>query len=219
MSPAPLRYAISDRNGGLKLGLPPPVEHARLLAGEGVEFYQLREKDLPAGTLAALARNVLRALAGTTTLLLINGRTDVAVAAGAHGVHLTSSPEELSATQVHRLYTEAGRPAPLVTVSCHSLDDVARVRRGPLTAVLFGPVFGKTIEGQRTARGIGLGLLREACLLAGPIPVFALGGVTRTNALLCHEAGAAGIAGIRLFQRSRPGLVEQSPSIPATSGG
>ena len=197
------RYAISDRNLADRHGFALPVEQARQLALEGIEFYQLREKDLSAAALAELARRVLNALAGTATRLLINGRADVAAAVGAHGVQLTSSRDELTAQEVHQVYAAAGRPAPLVIVSCHSMEDVRRVHRDPLTAILFGPIFDKTVAGERVSDGSGLAQLEDVCRLAGAVPVFSLGGVTEENTAACLEAGARGIAGIRLFQRSK----------------
>ena len=178
------------------------IRLAQQLASQGVDYLQLREKDLPAGTIASLAKDLLGALHGSSTRLLINSRADVAVAAGAHGVHLTSSPDELTPQQVHALYSGASLPAPVVTVSCHTIADVVRHRLNPITAILFGPVFEKVLtKGADPGRleGTGLERLREACTAAAPIPVFALGGVTTDHVSACLEAGAAGIAGIRLF--------------------
>jgi thiamine-phosphate pyrophosphorylase len=65
--------------------------------------------------------------------------------------------------------------------------------------MLWAPVFGKTIESQIVVQGSGLEALAKACREAGELPVFALGGVTLQNVQECLRAGAAGIAGIRLF--------------------
>lgn len=199
-----MRYAISDRNSARQEGFASLMIQAAQLAAESIDIFQLREKDLSAGQLAVLARNVLQAFAGTPTRLLINGRADVAVAVGAHGVHLSSAPDEMTAMQVRSLYAAANKPIPLVTVSCHTLEDVALVGNQPLTAILFGPVFGKRLQGELVVAGSGLAMLKSACLLAAPLPVLALGGLTEENAASCLAAGAAGIAGIRLFQRADP---------------
>jgi thiamine-phosphate pyrophosphorylase len=139
-----------------------------------------------------------RALYSSTTKLLINFRPDIALATGAHGVHLTSGSGELTAAQVRAFYALANGPAPVITVSCHTLDEVRRARE-ECDAILFGPVFEKRIFGQPNIPGQGLLQLCAACTDAAPTPVYALGGVTLANALSCLEAGAAGIAGIRLF--------------------
>ena len=68
-----------------------------------------------------------------------------------------------------------------------------------MDAALFSPVFGKTLNGLEVVSGVGLDRLREACAVAGHLPVFALGGVTVANASSCIAAGARGIAGIRMF--------------------
>ena len=200
MNPIPLLCAISDRNGAPRVGPVDLLKQAGRLASTGVSFFQLREKDLPVSELAALARAVLDVLAHSSTKLLINSRPDVAIAVRAHGVHLRSSPDELTASQIQQLYALAALPAPIVTVSCHTVEDVLRQRTQPLSAILFSPVFEKAVAGERVYDGTGLPLLRQACEAAAPLPVLALGGVTAANLSLCVEAGAQGVAGIRLFQ-------------------
>ncbi len=154
--------------------------------------------------------------------LLINSRADVAIAVRADGVHLTSSPGELTPAQVRAVYSEAGLLPPTVSLSCHTLAEVVaargpRARFGsgdelclapdPATTpdlILFGPVFEKRIGDQPVAKATGLELLRQACAAAAPIPVLALGGITEENAADCLDAGAAGIAAIRLFMSMAP---------------
>ncbi len=201
------RYAITDRRLFSRNEQEQREELVRLakrLAADGVEFLQLREKDLDAGELTELARAMLAALHGSPTRLLLNGRADVALAAGAHGVHLTSSPKELRPEQVRLLYARAGLPTPVVTVSCHTLAEVERHRGEPVDAMLFGPVFEKVVDGERTGvQAAGIDLLRAACAAASSVPVFALGGITAENTAECALAGAAGIAAIRLFAENR----------------
>lgn len=198
------RYAITSR------ALYPGNEdhrQAALLAqtaqwvADGIDFIQLREKDLPTGTLGEISRNIIKtiALASSPTKLLISSRLDVAVATSAHGVHLTSSPGELTPAQVRQLYASASLPAPLITVSCHTLHEAGHARDHHVDAILFAPVFEKQTS-TKTIPGRGLEALHATCLAAAPTPVYALGGVTLENALACLKAGAAGIAGIRLFQ-------------------
>jgi thiamine-phosphate pyrophosphorylase len=212
-----LRYAITNR-----AMYPGDEEERRALlvleasrwAVEGVDFIQLREKDLEAAALTTLAREILQAMtrsqsqtsqsrtSQSQTRLLINSRPDIALATGAHGVHLSAHPEELTCEQVRALYASRALPAPVITLSCHSLEEVQRARRHGVSAILFAPVFEKAVNGEVVVPGQGLGQLRAACAAASPVPVFALGGVDATNAALCLDAGAAGIAGIRLFHKS-----------------
>jgi thiamine-phosphate pyrophosphorylase len=202
-----LRYAITSR------ALYPGDElqqQAALLRqacrwiADGIDLIQLREKDLPAAEIAALAREILQgiAAAASPTKLLLNSRPDIAMATAAQGVHLTAAPDELTPAQVRSLYAAANRPAPIITISCHTLEDVHRARVNRADAILFAPIFEKIIAAQTVTSGQGLNRLRAACLAASPIPVYALGGVTFENASACLEAGAAGIAGIRLFHQS-----------------
>jgi thiamine-phosphate pyrophosphorylase len=196
-----LRYAITAGEGaGTQAAM-----RARRWAAEGIDYVQLREKQMPAGEMVRLAERLVGAFAehGGKTKLLVNGRTDVAAAAGADGVHLTSGPGELTAEQARRVFAAPGRAEPVVSASCHTLDDVGRAVAEGVGLILFGPVFEKRVEGEVVMPGLELMMLQAACLVAGIIPVFALGGVTGDNAAACLEAGAAGVAGIRLF--AQPG--------------
>jgi len=169
-------------------------------AQSGVDYIQLREKDLPARHLEFLAREAMeriRGCGGGRTRLLINSRTDVALAAGADGVHLRS--RDISAQDVRRIWRGAGSLGePIVAVSCHSEAEVAGAENAGADFVVFGPVFEN--KGGSDTRTLGLDLLRTVCQRR--IGVFALGGVTAQNAVDCAEAGASGVAGIRLFQEN-----------------
>ncbi|HSU19085.1 MAG TPA: thiamine phosphate synthase [Acidobacteriaceae bacterium] len=178
------------------------LESAQRWSAEGVELVQLRQKHLEAGALLQLAEEmlaVIRSRTGSRTKLVVNGRADVAVAAAADGVHLTSHAGELTPEQVRCLFAYAGLAAPVVSISCHTLDDVARARQEHADYILFGPVFEKRSGGELIAPGSGLELLAAACKQADRVPVLALGGITSENTPACLESGAAGVAGIRLF--------------------
>jgi len=187
------RYAITpgmtDLQGNSRL-----VARCAELAADGVDFLLIREKHLAAGALVSLSREIVAAVRGTGTRVLVARRVDVALAVGADGVHLAGAAGELTPEQVRQVMPEA-----FVSVSCHAVWEVEKAREGGAAAVLFGPVFGKTVEGVEVVGGIGVELLREACVAAGEMPVFALGGVDEGNAVSCVEAGAGGAAGIRMF--------------------
>jgi thiamine-phosphate pyrophosphorylase len=200
-----LRYAITDRaayGGSPAYRLDSVVREATRWATEGIEFIQMREKDLGAAELAELTRRVLAAVraAGGATRVLVNSRADVAVASGADGVHLTAATGQLLPAQVRSIYAAAGLDDPRVSISCHTVGEVQRASALGVDAILFGPVFGKTVSGTQVVRGLGLESLREACEAGGGTPVYALGGLTEERAAECISTGAAGVAGIRLFQ-------------------
>jgi len=156
-------------------------------ARAGVDYIQLREKDLDGRELIALAKAALVRLGGTTAKLLINERADVALASGAHGVHLRSRAI---------LPAEWRRVMPggfLIGVSCHTLDDLQQAEGADFA--FYSPVFDSPGKGP----ALGLDALGEAARSTS-IPVLALGGITWDNAVQCVRAGAAGIAAIRLFQ-------------------
>jgi thiamine-phosphate pyrophosphorylase len=171
------KYYIADRKsaGGFRALL----EIIRDQLSLGVDMVQIREKDLSARELFEFTLEVLEVRGDRPTKILLNSRADVAIAVGADGVQLPAA---------------AAREAPgglLVGRSCHTLEDV---RAAKADFVTFSPIF----ESPGKGAAIGLDALGDACRLG--IPVYALGGVTWENAESCIQAGATGIAGIRLFQ-------------------
>ena len=177
----------------------------------GVEYIQFREKDLSTEELETLACEAARVIGDCSALrtenrelrtrLLINSRTDIALAAGADGVHLRS--DDISVSDVRSVWAQASARSsqpvarsPLIAVSCHTPAEVIRAEAESADFAVFAPVFEKT-----GALPTGIDALREACKVK--MPVLALGGVTIDNVRACLDAGAAGIAAIRLFQENR----------------
>ena len=214
-----LLYYITDRS---QFRGDAPARRRALLAkvaeaaSAGIDYIQLREKDLSARELEALATEALTAVRNTSPLrtenrelrtqlrsrLLINSRTDVALATGADGVHLRA--DDISPHEVRQVLEASAHLLPttdhfLIAASCHSTQDVKRAQSEGADFAVFAAVFGKsTAPGTPPA---GLAALHEAC--QAKIPVLALGGITIENAASCLEAGAAGVAGIRLFQENK----------------
>ena len=209
-----LLYYITDRT---QFPGDEPVSRRALFAKiaeaavAGVDYIQLREKDLSTRELELLAREAVHVIQDLKTenrelrtRLLINSRTDVAIAVGADGVHLRS--DDISAFEARYVWRQAlawnSQPvacSPSIAVSCHTQAEVLRAQSQGAEFAVFAPVFEKK-DSPRT-EPVGLAALREAC--QAKIPVLALGGVTLDNAASCLRAGAAGIAAIRLFQENK----------------
>jgi len=169
------RYCITDS-----------LDVATRAARDGVDMIQIRAKELSARRLSELVRAAM-ALQGTR--ILVNTRTDVALACGAHGVHLPAGSMSPAAIR------EIAPRGFLIGVSCHTIAELQAAQREGADFAVFGPIFpGITKSGSP----IGLEALRQAVATVH-LPIYALGGVTKENAALCMQAGAAGIAGISLF--------------------
>jgi len=181
----------------------PPEAQIRLLleridsaARAGVDWIQIREKELQARQLLMLVQEA-KHRAGATCRIFVNDRLDVALAAGADGVHL--GERSLPVADVKRFLKERGVAGEfLVGVSTHSVRAVQEAEANGADHVYFGPVFATP---SKLAYGPPQGVeqLAAACRAAS-IPVVAIGGITTENARECVVARAAGIAAIRLFQ-------------------
>ena len=165
----------------------------------GVDIVQIREKDLPTRELLELVGAAVAAAAGTGVKVVVNDRLDIALAVGAHGVHLgvRSIPPEAARAAVDRL----SLPDPfLVGVSCHSREQALAAEIAGADYILLGPLFATP---SKLAYGPPLGLEKLRDVTASvKVPVFALGGIGVEQVKSCLAAGAAGIAGIRIFQET-----------------
>lgn len=187
----PLYYYVTDRRQ-----LRPQDFRARIrrLIRWGIDFVQIREKDLADRDLFLLARDVVALARSTGCRVLVNGRADVALAAGAHGVHLPSSG--LRADDVRRWLPDGF----LVGVSVHSEREAMRAWASGADYVLVGPIFATP---SKASQGPPLGLagFREICC-AISLPALGLGGISAGTVKAVLDAGAAGVAAIRLFQEA-----------------
>jgi thiamine-phosphate pyrophosphorylase len=198
----PILCYVTDRrslSGASTSGTQPArlLEKISAIAAAGVDWVQIREKDLAARELAALTRDAIARRAKAR--IIVNDRLDVALADSAGGVHL--GEEGLSVADVARFVKRTAFDPNgnlLIGASCHSLDGVKAAVRDGADYVFFGPVFA-TPSKAKFGKPQGLKKLATVCS-AMSVPVIAIGGITLENAGECISAGAAGIAAIRLFQ-------------------
>ena len=181
-------YAITDRRLSAGGDL---VQQASTLLRAGVDWLQVREKDLPDRTLFDVLRILVQESRRFGTRILLNGRSDLASAAGAHGVHLPS--DGLPTESIRRVF-----PRPFLVVrSCHSESEVMEASAAGADAVTLGPVY-ETPSKNPFGRPLGVERFAEVCRKA-PLPVLALGGVSAARIGEVAAAGAEGVAAIRLF--------------------
>jgi thiamine-phosphate pyrophosphorylase len=181
----PFVYPILDLAA---LGGRPLVEAAAALMAGGARLVQLRAKDLADGALLAAVRSVLPVVRGAGGALIVNDRADVALIAGADGVHV--GQDDLPPAECRRLLG----PDALVGCSTHGIDELRRAAREPVDYVAFGPVFPTTTKASPDPV-VGLERLREARRQA-ELPLVAIGGITAGNAAEVVAAGADGVAAI-----------------------
>jgi len=162
----------------------------------GLDLVQIREKDLPTPELLELVAAAVEATGrgeSAASRIVVNDRLDVAWAAGAQGVHLGT--RSLPAQVVRGMVSSDF----LVGVSCHSLQEAVAAESAGADYLVLGPVF-ETPSKLAFGPPLGLGTVQEVTSRIR-IPVLALGGITRERVRACREAGASGVAGIRIFQK------------------
>ena len=174
-----IRYYVTDRRQG------DLIAFAARAVREGVDMIQLREKDLPDKELFELACKIRNLAAGTKTTVLVNDRLDVALAVNAGGVHLPANG--LPAERVRSFVK-------LLGVSTHTIEESVAAEKSHADFIVFGPIFDTPGK-----NAVGLAPLRTV-VRAVKIPVVAIGGITQATTQQVLDTGAAGIAGIRMFQ-------------------
>lgn len=189
--PCPIIYPITSGKATPQT-IPEILRLVRAAVTAKIPLFQIREKSLPARVLYELTVRAAEITRGSNTRLLVNDRSDIARAAGADGVHLTTS--SLPADVVRNMYG----PDFLIGVSTHSRDEVIAAQKAGSDFVVFGPVF-ETESKRAFGEPQGLDKLREVMRAAGEFPVLAIGGITLDNVADCYAAGASGFAAIRLF--------------------
>ena len=182
---------ITDR---LALGAKPLMPLIQDSVRSAVDLIQIREKDLAARPLAELVRAAVECARGTLTRVVVNDRLDVALAVGAHGVHLGT--QSLPALAVRRWVPDNF----LIGVSCHSIEEALAAEAAAADYIVLGPIFA-TLSKLAYGLPLGLGKLREVAARV-QVPLLALGGMDIQRVKPCLAAGATGIAGISIIQNS-----------------
>jgi thiamine-phosphate pyrophosphorylase len=204
--PRPVICLVTDRHRVRPAGTDSVVRLARGAATAGVDIIQVRESTLDDRNLARLVRAVVEAVRSTPARVVVNDRTDVALAAGAHGVHLRA--ESISAARVREL-----APADfLIGRSVHTRSEAVAAAESGVDYLVAGTVY-PTASKPEGGPLLGVDGLRDL-VRAVDVPVLAIGGVTADNVKDIAASGAAGVAAIGLFA-DVPNDVNDSPIDPA----
>ncbi len=158
----------------------------------GADFIQIREKDLSDAELLTVTREAVTLARDTRCRVLVNGRADIAIAAGAHGVHLPSR-----GLQIGDLHPALTRSL-IIGVSAHSLAEARCAEEQGAHYILLGPLY-PTESKMQYGPPLGLARFRRICR-AITVPALALGGIQPDLIPPALAAGASGVAGISLFQ-------------------
>ncbi len=167
------------------------LETIRVASEVGISLIQIREKNLTTRFLFDLTEAAVEITRKSRTKLLVNGRADVALAAGANGVHLPA--DGLPADVIRRSFP----PDFLIGVSTHSTEEASAAKSNGANFVTFGPVFESPGKGEPK----GLELLNSVCGLLYPFPVIALGGIDESSYTNVLKNGASGFAAIRFLNK------------------
>ena len=154
-----------------------------------ISLIQIREKQIPARLVFELTREAAEITRESRTKILVSDRADIAFAAEADGVHLTSN--SLSAEIIRRSFPKDF----VIGVSAHTIDAAEKAKRNGADFVTFSPIFETPDKGAPQ----GIEKLREVCEKLKPFPVIALGGIDETNYKPVLENGAGGFAAIRFL--------------------
>lgn len=166
------------------------VKQITALSAAGVKAIQLREKNIPAGDLRLIAKSFINKIGKSDTKLIVNERLDIAILAGANGIHSASNG-------IENMYIRKFAPGVLSGRSVHSVSEAVKAERDGFDYILFGPIF-RTPAKVKYGKPQGLKKLVEVCSSV-KIPIFAVGGINQRRIKKCLNAGAYGVAAIREF--------------------
>jgi thiamine-phosphate pyrophosphorylase len=195
--PSPILYLITpgatiERTSPGSQDFHDVLNQISVAVAAGIQLIQIREKRLTARALFELTKRAVEIAAGSSTRVLVNDRADVASAAGAAGVHLTTNSIEANAIR------KAFGPEFLIGVSTHAMNEVSAARDSGADFVVLSPVY-QTPTKLKYGSPIGVEKFADVARDLAPFPILALGGISIGTVDACIRAGAFGVAGISLF--------------------
>ena len=184
--PLPRLHAIVDVTASERAGWA-PADLARAFLDGGARFLQIRAKQLPSGEFLSLCDRIVAAAGQYDAIVIVNDRVDLARLSGAGGVHVGQDDLPVAAARA-----QLGVSA-IVGTSTHTIEQIDRAIREPVTYIAVGPVFGTTTKDTGYS-SIGLPMVSAAAARVTGIPVVAIGGITLDTARAVLDAGASSVA-------------------------
>lgn len=166
------------------------VDVAKAAEASGVDYFQLREKDLPLRDLLHLAKEIRRYL--KKTIFIVNGLLEVALASKADGVHLQKGNLPVDAVR-------SNYPDLQIGYSAHSYEEMRDAERRGASYLFISPIFEPRSKSP-TLPPLGAEVAGK-WTQSVEIPVFALGGIAAENLTSLDSAGIKAVAGISFFVR------------------
>ena len=178
------------------------AEQVAALIEGGATFIQIREKTAPSDEFYRAVLDCLETAKATGTRIIVNDRVDIALATGAHGVHLGQT--DLPPFEARKLLGESS----IIGISTHSIEQVRQALDLPVDYIAFGPVWPTSTK-ENPDPVVGLEMLSEVKRLAGGIPVVAIGGINESNLAATLAAGADSAAVISDLYRASSSIALQ----------
>jgi thiamine-phosphate pyrophosphorylase len=204
----PKVYPITDtRLSGLS-----HVEQVERLAAGGATLIQLRDKSLPPLEFFELAKSAMEFARRRSIRIIINDRSDIALATKADGVHL--GQDDLAPEAARRILG----PDAIIGFSTHNLEQAGHALSLPIDYLAIGPIFATSTKTD-TEPIVGLEGLRSVAAIASGLPIVAIGGITLSNAPAVIAAGASSVAVISALLTQNNSISERTRNLIETLDG
>lgn len=186
------------------------AEQVRELIEGGASFVQIRDKDASSDEFYRSVDESMNVAAATGTKIIVNDRVDIAMATGAHGVHLGQA--DLRPAEARKLLGDRA----IIGISTHSIEQMKQALEMPVDYIAFGPIWTTTTK-EDPDPVVGLDLLHHVKNISGNVPLVAIGGITESNLAATISAGADCVAIISDLYRGPDSIADRYRRLSETA--